>query len=164
MPYTHKTLYPKGNENEIWDKCAGEFGINFSDFARKAINSYLEILKIFNPDTVSTPDTSFIDKELLRKVNELVKENEELRREIRNLTTDYWDKVWNAISTVRYKTVREILTDAGIINSSMDYIQIQAEINYLKEVLRDFKYQCELEGREYPLEYEPERGWRKKKP
>lgn len=104
----------------------------------------------------------YLSSKATNQLEQLKHDIKELRAAMRNLTADYWDKVWNVISTERYKTARQILTDAGIIDSSMDYIQIQAEINYLKEVLRDLKYECELEKREYPLEYDPDKGWKKK--
>lgn len=168
MGYKHMSVYPKSNEKEIWKGAAGEFGINFSNFARRAINSYLEIHRIFNPDTVPTPDTNFIDEELVKRIAELVKENErlkqinDLRAAMKNLTADYWGKVWEVIPTDRYKSVREILADAGIIDSSMDYIEIQTEIRHLHDLLRIENELAKLEGREPPLEYDPAKGWMKK--
>ena len=164
----HVSVYPKGDEKEIWDECAGTFGINFSNFARKAINSYLGILKIFYPN-IPTPDTGFVDEDLVNKVYELLVENKQLKQDIkelraamRNLTTDYWDKVWRAISTDRYKTAEQILIDAGIINSSMDYEQIQAAIHYLNDGLGEENRIAKQEGKEPPFDYKPGEGWKRK--
>lgn len=159
-------VYPKGNEKEIWDEYASKLGMNFSNFARTAINSYIELIELLYQGNVDVDQ-----HDVVSEVRNLIKENEELkqnvkelRNTIRNLTTDYWDKVWEAISTERFKTAEEILTDAGIIDSSMDHIQIQAEIRHLNEGLALENQLAKQEGRESPLEYSPGKGWKKRKP
>jgi len=165
--YSYKMIgvYPKNGEEQIWQQYVKKSSHNtLSAFIREAVNLYCKYLDgEFDLTTAGKHEDVNLKAEVERLRKELTKlynENKQLKQALtQRKKTDYWNRIWNAISTTQYKTTDQILRDAGIITPLMDYYDELAEEHHLQQVLIDYMEECRAEGKPFPLKYEEGKGW-----